>query len=444
MKQKLTLVFALTLIAFGGFAQNESKFTGPKKPSIFGIHFNLADYKAPIGISTPGSGRVYSSVREMTKGVSLSYIKGINNKIDLAVKLNGMFYDYPNLSSTVLSKQAFVPEAEAALNIRPYGDNHLIAPYIIAGIGGAYVEKKVGAYSPLGFGVQINFQSSTYVTVQSTYRASWIKDAIDDNLFYSLGVHQTIGNSKPAVVAPPPPPPPPAPKDTDGDGITDDNDKCPTVAGTAALMGCPDKDGDGIADGDDKCPDVAGLAAFQGCPDTDRDGIQDSEDKCVSVPGLAKYKGCPVPDTDKDGVNDEEDKCINEEGPASNFGCPEIKQDIVEKINRAAANIYYATGSDKILAKSNKNLNDVVVILTENSNFNLEISGHTDNTGDESKNQALSEKRAAAVAAYLTSKGISASRLSSAGYGSSKPAADNNTAADRSKNRRVEMVAKNY
>ena len=63
--------------------------------------------------------------------------------------------------------------------------------------------------------------------------------------------------------------------DTDGDGIVDKEDKCPTVKGVRSNNGCPlDTDGDGIIDAEDKCPTVAGVKANQGCPlDTDGDGI---------------------------------------------------------------------------------------------------------------------------------------------------------------------------
>ncbi|MBL0146627.1 MAG: OmpA family protein [Chitinophagaceae bacterium] len=106
--------------------------------------------------------------------------------------------------------------------------------------------------------------------------------------------------------------------------------------------------------------------------------------------------------------------------------------------------MFFATGSSKLLAKSFKPLNDVVKILSDNPSYNLTIEGHTDNTGDAAKNQALSEARAAAVQAYLVSKGVTEDRLSNAGYGQDKPAADNKTAAGRALNRRVEMTARNY
>jgi outer membrane protein OmpA-like peptidoglycan-associated protein len=213
-----------------------------------------------------------------------------------------------------------------------------------------------------------------------------------------------------------------------------------------SLKGCPDRDGDGIADIDDKCPDVPGLARYQGCPipDRDKDGINDEVDKCPDVPGLARYQGCPIPDTDGDGVNDEEDKCINEPGPASNFGCPVIKEEIVTKINKAFKNVFFETGSSKLLNKSFKPLNDVAAILNENAGFYANIDGHTDNTGKPDKNQILSEDRANSVKTYLVSKGINANRLTATGYGQDKPIADNKTVAGRAQNRRVEMTVRNY
>jgi outer membrane protein OmpA-like peptidoglycan-associated protein len=74
----------------------------------------------------------------------------------------------------------------------------------------------------------------------------------------------------------------------------------------------------------------------------------------------------------------------------------------------------------------------------------IDVDGHTDSQGTEEKNQTLSENRAAAVKTYLVSKGISEDRLKSTGYGSTKPVADNKTAAGRAKNRRTELGVRNF
>jgi outer membrane protein OmpA-like peptidoglycan-associated protein len=263
-------------------------------------------------------------------------------------------------------------------------------------------------------------------------------------LYHSLGIAANIDKEK--KVVPQKVVPLPVITDRDHDGIVDSVDACPDEPGLTALQGCPDKDGDGIADKDDKCPDVAGLAKYQGCPvpDTDKDGINDQEDKCPTVAGVARYQGCPVPDTDKDGVNDEDDKCPNEAGPASNLGCPVILKAAIEKVNKAAQNIYFQTNSSKLLPKSYKSLKEVVKVLSDNPSYMIDINGHTDNTGSDELNQKLSESRANSVKQYLIENGISENKITATGYGESKPIADNKTAAGRAMNRRVEMNLRNY
>lgn len=109
--------------------------------------------------------------------------------------------------------------------------------------------------------------------------------------------------------------------DSDGDGIKDNLDACPTVFGIIEFMGCPDTDRDGIQDKMDACPNVKGEIAFQGCPDTDKDGVQDSEDRCPTLAG--NIDGCP--DTDGDGIIDPEDACPEISGTIK--GCPDADKD---------------------------------------------------------------------------------------------------------------------
>ncbi|MBS1513183.1 MAG: OmpA family protein [Bacteroidetes bacterium] len=445
MKQKLTILLAAVLTCSGAMAQDN--WASAKKGTVVGIHFNLADFNAPTGIKNPMTGKVYSSIRDMSKGMSFSYWKGLTNKIDYSVKLNAMFHDYRLEKVGLSDKTEIGLELEPTINIRPVKDDAKLAPFLTTGAGLGYYTGKFGAYVPAGVGLQLNWSGLTYMFLQAQYKFTLTKDVLDDHLFYSIGFAENIGKKKLVVKTPPPPPPVvEAPKDRDGDGIVDADDKCPDVPGLASLQGCPDKDGDGITDAEDKCPDVPGLAKYGGCPipDTDKDGINDEQDKCPTVPGVARYQGCPIPDTDKDGVNDEEDKCPNEAGPASNFGCPVIAQAVIERVNLAAKNIFFATGSSKLLPKSFKSLNDVVKIMNDDKTLKLSIDGYTDNTGSADKNQTLSENRAAAVKTYLVSKGVDESKISSAGHGSENPAADNKTAAGRAKNRRVEMKVSNY
>lgn len=89
---------------------------------------------------------------------------------------------------------------------------------------------------------------------------------------------------------------------------------------------------------------------------------------------------------------------------------------------------------------------DAAVILDEAANLlsqvagaRVSVDGHTDSSGGDAYNQALSERRAASVREYLVNKGVDASRLSSNGYGEAQPVSDNATAEGRQLNRRVEL-----
>jgi outer membrane protein OmpA-like peptidoglycan-associated protein len=85
-------------------------------------------------------------------------------------------------------------------------------------------------------------------------------------------------------------------------------------------------------------------------------------------------------------------------------------------------------------------LQDLVAALQQNPSVQLEIGGHTDQTGARAYNQQLSEKRAAAVRDYLVAKGIRQDRLRVKGYGADQPVGDQQTPEGRAANRRVECI----
>lgn len=104
------------------------------------------------------------------------------------------------------------------------------------------------------------------------------------------------------------------------------------------------------------------------------------------------------------------------------------------------SNIYFDTDKYELKSTSYTELNKLVELLKANSQYSIAIGGHTDNVGNKSYNLRLSENRAKAVASYLISKGISESRITTAGYGNSQPIASNDTEEGRKKNRRVSFT----
>ncbi|THF49458.1 OmpA family protein [Flavobacterium supellecticarium] len=227
--------------------------------------------------------------------------------------------------------------------------------------------------------------------------------------------------------------------DTDGDGIPDKDDACPDVAGPKEFQGCPDTDGDGIPDKDDACPEVAGPKQFNGCPDTDGDGVPDNVDKCPNVKGPKENGGCPWPDRDGDGVADKDDKCPDVKGTVANNGCPEVSDETIKKLNAYAKTILFNSGKASFQKQTFPVLQSITAILKEYPNSRFSIEGHTDSDGKDAFNQKLSEDRAKAVKDYLIENGIDSDRLSSIGYGESKPIDTNKTAKGKANNRRVEV-----
>ncbi len=322
------------------------------------------------------------------------------------------------------------------------------------GIGGGYTW-----VDDIGFGTgnalvgfKFWFNDNFALNLQSTYKHAFEDDYGATHFQHSAGLVFQFGG-----------------KDTDGDGIYDKDDECPETPGLAEFNGCPDTDGDGIPDHLDECPDTPGLAEFNGCPDTDGDGIPDHLDECPTVAGLAEFNGCP--DTDGDGVPDHLDQCPNEAGPAenngcpwpdrdgdgvldkddqcpdvpgtvANNGCPEVSVEVIKQLNEFSKTILFDLGKATIRKESYGVLQNIVDIMKEYPNAKFEIEGHTDSSGSLQLNERLSNERAASVKDYLVTIGMDASRLTSVGYGPSKPIASNNTAAGRQQNRRVEISLK--
>lgn len=242
------------------------------------------------------------------------------------------------------------------------------------------------------------------------------------------------------------------PLDTDGDGVYDYLDKCPGTPAAAYDMldeyGCPlDTDGDGVEDYIDICPNTPEAAYGSidkfGCPlDTDKDGVYDYLDQCPNTPVEGRNhvdeNGCLL-DTDKDGVYDYEDLCPTVVGVKENKGCPEVKREIRNLLKKAMSGIQFENGKATIKPSSYKILNDIAKIFIDNTNYIVEVQGHTDNVGKRDYNIDLSERRAQAVRTYLIGKGVPATRLSAHGYGPDVPIADNKTKEGRAKNRRVEF-----
>ncbi len=104
------------------------------------------------------------------------------------------------------------------------------------------------------------------------------------------------------------------------------------------------------------------------------------------------------------------------------------------------SDVLFDTGSSNLKPGAREKLARVSGILVSHNGLRLEVEGHTDNVGTDTYNQALSERRAESVRAYLVEQKFSSTSIEAAGLGEGHPVATNDTAAGRQQNRRVELV----
>jgi OOP family OmpA-OmpF porin len=189
-----------------------------------------------------------------------------------------------------------------------------------------------------------------------------------------------------------------------------------------------DRDGDGIPDDEDKCPDQA----------EDRDGDRDTD-------------GCPEEDldSDHDGVPDKDDQCPDAKetinGHDDEDGCPDSGDPRViyeDGKFQILDSVHFEHGKADIKEESYSLLDQVALTIKANPDVKIQVEGHTDDTGPHDVNVRLSRARAHAVRRYLVRKGVSPSRLTAEGYGPDRPLEKGTSDAIRAKNRRVEFVVK--
>jgi outer membrane protein OmpA-like peptidoglycan-associated protein len=273
----------------------------------------------------------------------------------------------------------------------------------------------------------------------------------DDANLLLFGVHAMFDSNVEQVIG-----------DRDHDGILDNVDRCPDTPedkdGFQDGDGCPDldNDADGIPDVSDKCPDVPedrdGFEDEDGCPeaDNDKDGILDRVDKCPNEPedndGWESLDGCPDPDNDADGILDVNDLCPFEpetvNGYADNDGCPDEEQVRVvgDKIV-LDDRVHFFVNSAVIRQISYPLLRRLAKLVAEHPEYtHVSVEGHADERGPEDFNRKLSEERAKSVLEFMVKQGIARDRLSSQGFGSSRPLVDKKNEYAWLLNRRVEFT----
>ena len=398
----LSLCFILTLSL--SFAQtSENPWAVSVGANLVGIQDDSVDSDTGFGVPALSLSRYISS------GLSLGAQWGANS-----LDVNSASIDYYSLDGVIkynISEGNTVPYLFAGYGFTSFNDGF--------DREGMFPSSEVARTYLGGIGVNF-FVSDNWAIAASTSYRSATENGAYNHLQHVIGVSYNFGS-----------------QDTDKDGVSDKNDACPEVPGLKEFDGCPDGDSDGIPDNKDACPEEAGSADLNGCPDSDGDGVSDNDDACPNEAG--ENNGCPWPDSDGDGVLDKDDACPNEAG--TDNGCPDksLPQELTDFLNSDKSKIMFMISSSRISKGGSAKLSEIKALMEKFADAILTIEGHASSDGPTVYNQKLSERRAKAVKDALVSMGVDASRLNTAAYGETRPAADNNTSEGRASNRRVEF-----
>ncbi len=168
---------------------------------------------------------------------------------------------------------------------------------------------------------------------------------------------------------------------------------------------------------------TGGLICYAQDGDEDSDGVFDRRDRCPDTPENTEvdHRGCPLP-----------------QYPVAVKPVEPAPQTEVITLSDAG-NVLFDFDKSDLTPAAKAQLDTLMDKLRNADVVSIKVIGHTDSKGSDAYNQALSERRASSVAAYLLSQGLAPNKLTSEGRGESEPVADNTTDEGRADNRRVEL-----
>jgi len=460
---------------------------GFDRPNGFGGNVLFLDHASFQNGEEPG----------LTTAFEVSYNRHFNKFLSLRIPFKAGIL---NANEFEFAKNRSFYGADLTFQATLFGNQAPIAPFVYAGFGGTK-EESLDLYTqvPIGGGLNFKIAQWAYFQIKAEYRSNLNNELERENMQYGVGLVAVVG---PTVTTKELEkmlsdrdgdgveddldrcPDIPGKSifggclDSDDDGIGDADDSCPDDVGLKALNGCPDTDSDGVADIVDDCPDVPGTA--YGCPDADKDGIADAKDRCPDIPGQAGYEGCPEDPAKaemeediamEESAENKEDSLTEKGGSTGvnenntittnnnsneNSTLPNntntypnnnnvnnyprvVPESALSLMADATKRVQFNVLSDDLTTESYQILDQVVSLMITNPQFQLKVSGHTDDRGEDHVNQRLSEKRARACIRYLRDQGVPDAQMSYMGFGARAPLTDNYTEEGRRQNRRVDF-----
>ncbi|MDX2246353.1 MAG: OmpA family protein [Bacteroidia bacterium] len=409
--------FAFPLLAAFFLMINSTKAQTSESPWMAGLSGIFLDYQ---GLLTGNPTQIRSFDPGISFGAHAYVTKWMN------ASLNSSFVPeatYPVGENQYISSSLI--DVNTLVQFKSNGtflpEDAFVAPYLTTGFGLNTASNNLRLYIPAGLGLKFQITPNFSFQFESLYKQRLGKEKFQ-HISHSIGFVFALPGQTPKRPVKPV-----------------EEEPQPKEELVAEAEGSIDTDNDGVADRDDLCPEVKGKALYLGCPEEEKTEIaakppvvDNQKETKTGTPSLTSSKNNGAVIIDNPNPNR-----ITTPTPPPTAEMPAADRKYIEA---AMANIYFEAASDQLTPESYPVLDTVALILNKYPQYDLQVLGHTDNTGDQNSNLVLSIKRAFKVKYYLVyEKNVRLSRITSDGYSSVAPVADNSTEAGRAKNRRVEF-----
>lgn len=188
MKKISGFVLSLALLSVSAFAQDEDAI---QKPTL-AISFFFTDFKTASNIRANSLGvvlknREFGKLRDMSPGLAVSYIKGLTKTFDFSATLGGTFVDYPIPNKDPFGKDFLLLEGDLSMRAKLISNKAVVNPYLQVGLGVSKYKGYIGAFVPVGAGLQFNLFNEAYLLINAQYRVP-VTDNSQYHFFYSIGL----------------------------------------------------------------------------------------------------------------------------------------------------------------------------------------------------------------------------------------------------------------
>ena len=198
MKKITGLLLALMLLNTIAFSQEpaEDNIQNP----TFGVHFFFNDFRTAqylrnTSLATVFNNKQFGKVKDMTPGLALNYIQGLNKYFDFTTTLSGSFIDYPKKDGTNYGQDYLLVEGDVSVRGKMFSNRYFLNPYVQAGVGVSKYKGYWGAFVPIGVGMQLNLFNEAYLIINSQYRVP-VSETVNYHFYHSIGLAGNIGKKK--------------------------------------------------------------------------------------------------------------------------------------------------------------------------------------------------------------------------------------------------------